>query len=207
MNKDGNVLYSIWLEIRWYLVAILATIIIMFNCKGCHEPVKEVPKKPIDTLTTIAAKHYLNADSLIKIADSLKIKVAENKRLSIYYMGQLRAKYDSIYVVSDTVCQKALKIVYDEAIRVDSTNKSVIANQEQIIIKDSLAINELQSAYQLQIKQHRIDSSYTHHLLNDSIPGVYKNRFWKGYFKGFKHGAATGIIITEGVNLYVKVKP
>ena len=191
-----EIIKSIWDSIKWYLLAILVTIICMANCKGCkHDPIVTANNhhsiykyEAIDNNTLVlTAKHnkYLK-----HIIDSLV------SRKPIYVI-RYKTKFDSL-MTADTSCQNSLITLYNAFGDLNSINDSIIAKNNQYKINDSITIATLYNKVSLKQSRIVIDSTRIAQLI-DTLTEVKR----KGYFRGLRHGVVIGTALV-GTALIVK---
>lgn len=188
---------SIWDSIKWYLVTILGTLILMYNCNGCERNPKVTSNnhdsiykyEAIDNNTLeLTAKHnkYLK-----HIIDSLVMRKP-------IYVIRYKTKFDSL-MIADTSCQNSLITLYNAFGDLNDLNDSIIANNNRSKLSDSITIATLYNKVRLKQSRIVIDSSRIVALI-DTLPKVKR----RGFFKGFKYGTAIGAAL---VGTAVILKP
>lgn len=198
MNQPTKEIFThIWDSIKWYLVTILGTLMIMYNCNGCEH-------KPVVTSN--------NHDSIYKYEvidnNTLELTSKHNKYLKHIidslvmrkpiYVIRYKTKFDSL-MIADTSCQNSLITLYNSFGELNDLNDSIIANNNRSKINDSITIATLYNKVRLKQSRIVIDSSRIVALI-DTLPKVKR----KGYFRGLRHGAAIGAAL---VGTAVIVKP
>lgn len=198
MNQPTKEIFiHIWDSIKWYLVTILGTLILMYNCKGCEH-------KPVVTAN--------NHDSIYKYEaidnNTLELTTKHNKYLKHIidslvmrkpiYVIRYKTKFDSL-MIADTSCQNSLITLYNSFGELNDLNDSIIANNKRSKINDSITIATLYNKVSLKQSRIVIDSSRIVALI-DTLPKVKR----KGYFSGLRHGAAIGAAL---VGTAVILKP
>lgn len=198
MNQPTKEIFThIWDSIKWYLVTILGTLILMYNCNGCEH-------KPVVTSN--------NHDSIYKYEvidnNTLELTSKHNKYLKHIidslvmrkpiYVIRYKTKFDSL-MIADTSCQNSLITLYNSFGDLNDLNDSIITNNNRSKINDSITIATLYNKVSLKQSRIVIDSSRIVALI-DTLPKVKR----KGYWKGFKHGAIIGAAL---VGTAVILKP
>ena len=142
-----------------------------------------------------------NHDSIYKAEkkQDIKIKQAVHKDsvltvTKIKYVVRYKTVYDSLFI-NDTTCQQSLITLYNAFGDLNTANDSLLSNKDTIIKA---------LVYKIGLKQSHITVDSTRLVqLIDTLPKVKRKGFWSG----FKFGFASGVILTEGVNLSIKLKP
>jgi len=175
------------LKYKWLLLIPIAIIIGLFLMPKCSSDPK-VKTTNHDTIYKAEAKQDIiikqgfRKDSVLTIT---KIK----------YVVKIKTVYDSLYI-TDTLCQQSLITLYNAFGDLNSANDSLLSNKDTII-------KALITKIGLKQSRVTIDSTRLVSLI-DTLPKVKR----KGFFKGFKWGFASGVILTEGANVGAKfVKP
>lgn len=199
IQEDKNINNFLGYKFLLFIIGLAIAAILLFNLKGC--------KKEVDIPNHDTIYHAENIDNnilelalrhnkyLVKLNDSLM------KRKPILII-RYKTKYDSL-ILTDTSCQSSLIMLYNAFGDLNDLNDSIIANNQKRLINDSLTIATLNHKIGLKQIHITIDSTRIVALI-DTLPKVKR----KGFFKGFKYGFISGVILTESANVGSKfIKP
>lgn len=193
--QTKEILIHIWKEFRFAILCVFATALIMANCS------KQKPK--VTTPSHDSIYHYENVDNntlnlTLKYAKYLEKQNDSLMARKPIYIIKYKTKFDSL-MIADTSCQSSLIVLYNAFGELNDLNDSIIANNNQSKINDSITIATL--THKVGLKQSHITIDSTRIVqLTDTLPKVKR----KGYFKGLRHGLFIGAAL---VGTAVIVKP
>jgi hypothetical protein len=197
-----------------YLLVILITAIIMFNCKGCENKTEPTLQTEMFKKDTITPKIKKNKEDIVVLVDSFMVYknqlLKANKKVN-YFRKLYTSTYDSLYLISDSINKIRLSITNEIKQRQDSSheaenhyNLTLVANAENQIIKyqenelfftqkirsDSAEKKQLYDRFVLTNKQHSDDS-----LLIIKLGKKAKRNFKVGFVLGNITGATLGVTL------------
>lgn len=199
IQDDKEICKIIGIRALFFCIGLGIAAILLVNFKGCKKDVV-IPKHD-------SIYHYEQIDNNIleltlKYAKRLEKKNDSLMRLKPKIVHHYHTLYDSL-MVADTSCQSSLIMLYNSFGELNDLNDSIISNNTRSKINDSITIATLTHKVGLKQNHITIDSTRLVQLI-DTLPNVKR----KGFFKGFKYGFLSGIIVTEGANIGAKfLKP
>lgn len=173
------------------IALIVLSCVVFYTCSDTKDPkieFKEDAEKI--ALKNDIAKLKFKSKRDVVIIDS--IKAVKQKKLII-----VRIKYDTLYNEIPDTLKDDLEQLNNEWSDIEIENLNLISRLDSSNThKDSIIFK--------QTKLAQKDSSEIAFLKYDSIPKIYKKRFWNGYKKGFKHGTLTGAALVKGLEFGAK---
>ncbi len=194
-KREANLLKFITVFFGLFIVACL---VLLFN-KGCSRHSENIGVNPnINHDKNIVLSHEIN------VIDSTSFRVTKRLKQDSINMSKaynkLKSKYNNAINQAPDTCRSWIDTIYKEALILDLTDKVTIKRQDTLIDQYKSQVSKLK-----QVAHN--DTLQINYLLNDSIPKIYKSRFWRGYWKGQKHGIAEGILLDEGLRAGIKLIP
>lgn len=128
------------------LALIILTLVVWKTCNDIDKPLPSFYRSVTDTIVikeNNVKENMFRYDSLTHVIDSLKL--VKNKVVVRY-----KTKYDSIYVVNDSVCKMALNEVNKQCMILDSTNNVIINDQESALVTLVNVVGEQSDIIKLQ---------------------------------------------------------
>lgn len=178
--KNSNIILKIYMSV----IAILLAFMLFRSCNS----------KPIISTSPIHDTIYKKEAVQYNIFNKLKLKNDSLLSLKPKLIVRYKTVYDSLRI-TDTLCKGSIRTLYSEFTKVTLLNDSIIKN-------DSLAKVALINIIGLKQDHITLDSTFI-----ATVPGLIKKAKRKGFWKGFKWGAASYAVIREGVSVVTKVLP
>jgi len=179
----------------WLFIATLLIFILLFKyCRNVEPSIKptipdnkkEIAKDNLDLQVTLA-----NNKEMRKELDSLK-------KLPPIYRTKYKHFYDTIYKDAPDTCHYYLAQLNHKCMVLDSINEATISSYAEVLQSDLQVFAKYEKLNKSRIKQSNIDS-----LTIDSLTHSKKK-----YFKGFKHGFISGVIVSGVIGVGSKfIKP
>jgi len=169
-----------------FIITILLFIILFRYCKN-SEP-KPYINNPIND--TIAKD---NLDLRIALANNKDLRIANDSlaKLPPIYRTKYKTFYDTIYKEAPDTCHYYLAQLNHKCMVLDSINEATISSYAGVLQSDLQVFAKYEKLNKSRITKSVIDS-----LTIDSLTHSKKK-----YFKGFRHGFITGVIVSGAVNV------
>lgn len=173
-------------------ICIILLFIFLYKCKPEPKPIIDNSIKD-----TIAVN---NLDLNIALANNKDLRIANDSlsKLPTIYRTKYKHFYDTIYKEAPDTCHYYLSQLNRKCMILDSINEQTISSYAEVLQSDLQVFAKYDKLNKSRIKQSKNDS-----LVIDSLTHS-KKKFWKG----FKVGFVSGVIVTEGLNVGSKfIKP